>query len=52
MGGWKGSRVVLDIFEKRKIFVVAGVRITDPTTRIPIAIPAALSWTLSVMLKI
>jgi hypothetical protein len=52
MGGRKGSGVVLDIFEKRNIFAVAGVRITDPTARILITIPAALSWTLSIMLNI
>jgi len=51
MGGWKLPGVVLDIFEKRKIFVLAAIGITDPTTHILVPIPAALSRNLSAILN-
>lgn len=49
MGGWKLPAVVLDISEKRKIFALAAIGITVPTTRILVTIPAALPWNLGVI---
>jgi len=51
MEGWKLPGVVLDIFEKRKIFALAAIGITDPTTHILVPTPAALPRNLSAILN-
>jgi hypothetical protein len=49
--GWKIPGFVLDIFEKRKIFTLAVIGITDPKTHIMVPIPAALTRNLSAILN-